>query len=66
MSLQKRREDVFLVRVWREPSNDREPDLRGSAFHAPSGRRFYFSDLEALRRYFASEVADGETEQERC
>jgi hypothetical protein len=62
----KRREDVFLVRVWREPLNGRAAAWRGSAFHAPSGRRFYFTDLEALRRYLASELADGPTEQTSC
>lgn len=62
----KRREDVFLVRVWREPPTDRSAGWRGSAFHAPSGRRFYFTDLEALRRYLASELADGHGEQTSC
>jgi hypothetical protein len=62
----KRREDVFLVRVWREPRTDRSAGWRGSAFHAPSGRRFYFTDLEALRRYLDSELAGGDAEQAPC
>ncbi len=62
MAARERRGDVFLVRVWREPREGRRADWRGSAFHAPSGRRFYFTDLEALRRYFAAELAEGDEE----
>ncbi|HEY0403795.1 MAG TPA: hypothetical protein VGD09_17390 [Blastococcus sp.] len=53
----RRREHVFLVRLWLEPSAECSAyGWRGSAHHAASGRRFYFSSLAQLKRYLHDEL----------
>jgi hypothetical protein len=53
----RRREHVFLVRLWLEPSGEPgSSGWRGSAHHAASGRRFHFSSLAQLKRYLHDEL----------
>ena len=53
----RRKEHVFLVRLWCEPSSERGAcGWRGSAHHAASGRRFYFSSLAQLKLYLRDEL----------
>ena len=57
MSPLRRKEHVFLVRLWCEPSTERGAcGWRGSAHHAASGRRFYFSSLAQLKQYLHDEL----------
>jgi hypothetical protein len=57
MAALRRREHVFLVRLWLEPSSAHGASgWRGSAHHSASGRRFYFSSLAQLKRYLHDEL----------
>lgn len=57
MSPLRRKEHVFLVRLWCEASTERGAcGWRGSAHHAASGRRFYFSSLAQLKQYLHDEL----------
>jgi hypothetical protein len=43
-----RTEDLFVIRIWREPSRTGAKSWRGCSDHVGSGQRFFFSNFEDL------------------
>lgn len=50
----KRNEQVFMVRIWQEPSDMIPAGVwRGSVKHIPSDKQTYFSSIEDLLRFLS-------------
>lgn len=49
--------DVFIVRVWREPREDATPELRGVIEHLRSGERRFFRRLTDLTDFIQKRTA---------
>jgi hypothetical protein len=44
----RRREDMFVVRIWREPQPSGAAAWRGCSEHVTSGHKFYFASFADL------------------
>lgn len=53
-----RSENLFVVRVWREPSQLAASAWRGSLQHVNSMRSAYFSDVDSLPALIAERLAE--------
>ena len=53
-----RKEDLFVVRIWREPSSAKDPGWRGSSEHVESGTRMYFSNLADLTEFIQIRLSE--------
>jgi hypothetical protein len=51
---------MFIVRVWEEPSRERPGAWRGSVDHVGSGQRFYFARLDDLQAFIQKTIEPGE------
>jgi len=51
---------MFIVRVWEEPSRERPGAWRGSVDHVGSGQRFYFARLDDLQAFIRKTLEPGE------
>jgi len=51
---------MFIVRVWEEPSRERPGAWRGSVDHVGSGQRFYFARLDDLQAFIRKTIEPGE------
>jgi hypothetical protein len=53
-----RSENLFVVRVWREPSQPAASPWRGSIQHIQSMQRVYFSDVGSIASLIADRLVD--------
>jgi hypothetical protein len=51
--------ELFLVRLWHEPSESRGINQRGYVEHVTSKQRMYFSDLADLNDFLRFRLGDG-------
>lgn len=51
---------MFIVRLWEEPSRERPGAWRGSVDHVGSGQRVYFARLDELQVFIRRQLERGE------
>lgn len=59
-----RREDLFVVRIWRVPSRTGPKAWRGCSDHVASGQRFYFSSFADLSDFIRLRLDSGDSPPE--
>jgi hypothetical protein len=54
---------MFILRFWHEPSQERPGAWRGSVDHVDSGKRFYFARLDDMQDFIRKALENGEAGQ---
>jgi len=53
-------DQLFVVRMWYEPSDSQAGQWRGSIMHVGSGARWYFAELGELNDFIRLRLSPGD------